>query len=113
MQKIIWLCSFVCLSFISQAQLLSPDEFLPHNNAEHFTPHYMLVDYAQHVAENSPIVEWSQYGWTNEKRPLQLLTIASEENLARIEDIRLNNLRRAGVLAGETDPALEIGRAHV
>ncbi|MEO0338327.1 MAG: M14 family zinc carboxypeptidase, partial [Bacteroidota bacterium] len=107
MQKIIWLCSFVCLSFISQAQLLSPDEFLPHKNGEQMTPHYMLVDYAQHVAENSEFVEWSQYGWTNEKRPLQLLTIASEENLARIEEIRLNNLRRAGVLEGDTNPDLD------
>ncbi|MEM6378721.1 MAG: M14 family metallopeptidase, partial [Bacteroidota bacterium] len=33
--------------------------------------------------------------------------IASEENLARLEDIRINNLRRAGILEGDTDPELD------
>lgn len=101
------LITFLAFATVGFAQLQSPDEFLPHKNGEQFTPHYMLVDYARHVAENSPLVKWSQYGWTNEKRPLQLLTIASEENLARIEEIRLNNLRRAGVVPGETNPELD------
>ena len=98
---------FLMVSFFGYSQLQSPDEFLPHKNGEQFTPHYMLVEYARHVADNSPHVTWSQYGWTNEKRRMQLLTIASEENLARIEDIRLNNLRRAGMIEGETDPELD------
>ncbi|HKK76520.1 MAG TPA: M14 family zinc carboxypeptidase [Saprospiraceae bacterium] len=98
---------FLLSTVLGYSQLQSPDDFLPHKNGEQFTPHYMLADYARHVAENSPLVTWSQYGWTNEKRPLQLLTIASEENLARIEAIRENNLRRAGLLAGETDPELD------
>lgn len=108
MIKQLYLSAILLLTTVlGYSQLQSPDAFLPHRNGEQFTPHYMLVDYARHVAENSPLVAWSQYGWTNEKRPLQLLTIASEENLARIEAIRENNLRRAGLLPGETDPALD------
>lgn len=99
--------AFLLVTFFGYSQLQSPDEFLPHKNGEQFTPYYMLVDYARHVAENSPYVTWSQFGWTSEKRPLQLLTIASEENLARMEAIRENNLRRAGILEGETNPALD------
>lgn len=99
--------TFLLATVLGYSQLQSPDDFLPHENGTQFTPHYMLVDYARHVAENSPLVNWSQYGWTNEKRPLQLLTIASEENLARIEAIRENNLRRAGQLSGDTDPELD------
>lgn len=105
--KIICFCLLLFISPTLWAQLQAPNDFLPHNVGEQFTPHYMLVDYAQHVAENSPLVTWSSYGWTNEKRPLQLLTIASEQNLARIERIRVNNLRRAGILEGETDPDLD------
>ena len=107
MHKHLLLFALLLWSWNSYAQLQSPDDFLPHRNGEQFTPHYMLADYAQHVAENSPNVIWSQYGWTNEKRPLQLLTIASKENLGRLEAIRTNNLRRAGVLEGATDPALD------
>lgn len=107
MKKQLLLLLSLCIGWSAYAQLQSPNDFLPHDNGSQFTPHYMLVDYAQHVAEESPLVTWSQYGWTNEKRPLQLLMIASEENLARMEDIRVNNLRRAGVLEGDTDPELD------
>src|SRR5260221_8614102 len=37
-----------------------------------------------------------QYGATYEGRPLLLAYIASPENLRRLEEIRLNNLRLAG-----------------
>ncbi len=93
------------------AQLLSPDDFLPHDIGQTFTPHYMLVDYVQHVAENSPQVELVQYGETNEKRPLLLAFISTPENLARLEAIRENNLRRAGILEG--DPQAELDLAIV
>ncbi len=90
------------------AQLLSPDEFLPHNIGETFTPHYMLVDYVHHVAANSPNVEVTEYGRTNEKRPLLLAFVSTPENLQRLEAIRENNLRRAGVLEGETREDLDL-----
>ena len=67
----------------------------------------MLVDYYQLVAGESERVTLEQYGTTNEDRPLMLATVSTPENLARIEAIRENNLRRAGLLSGDTDPELD------
>lgn len=90
-----------------QAQLKSPDEYLPHKLGEQFTPHEMIAGYVRHVAANSPNVQLTEYGRTNEQRPLLLAFISSPENLARLEAIRTNNLRRAGVMDGAVDAALE------
>ncbi|MBB4080896.1 hypothetical protein GGR28_003535 [Lewinella aquimaris] len=89
-----------------RAQITTPDEFLPHQLGETFTPHHLLVDYYQLVAGESPRVTLEQYGSTNEDRPLLLATVSTPENLARIDAIRENNLRRTGLLDGATDPAL-------
>jgi len=88
-------------------QLLSPDQFLPHKLGEMYTPHHMLADYFEHVAANSPNVKLSTYGRTHEQRPLLLAAVSTPENLAQLEDIRLNQLRRAGLVAGAPDPALD------
>lgn len=92
----------------SFAQLRSPGEFLPHQLGETFTPHHLLVDYFQHVAENSDRIQLTQYGVTNEKRPLLNAFVSTPENLARLEAIRENNLRRAGILEGNPDPELDV-----
>jgi len=97
----------MALATLGFGQLQSPDEFLPHNIGEQFTPHYMLVDYMQHVADNSPNVRLVRYGMTNEKRPLILLYISTPDNLAQLDDIRQNNLKRTGMLEGEPDPSLD------
>ncbi len=89
------------------SQLQSPDDFLPHKIGEQFTPHYMLVDYMQHVASNSPNAQLVQYGETNEKRPLILLYISTPENLAQLDAIRENNLKKTGMIEGDSDPALD------
>ncbi len=91
------------------AQLKAPDEFLPHKLGEQFTPHEMLADYVRHVAANSPNVVLKEYGRTNEQRPLLLAYISSPQNLGRLEEIRLNNLRRAGIMEGAVDPNLAPG----
>ena len=96
---------FVCTCV--RAQVTPPSDFLPHQLGETFTPHHTLIDYYQLVAEQSDRVTLEQYGATNEDRPLMLATISTPENLARIEQIRENNLRRAGLLDGATDPALD------
>lgn len=93
---------------LALGQLQSPDRFLPHRLGETFTPHHLLVDYFEHVAANSPNVRLTRYGFTNEARPLLLAFVSSPENLARLEAIRENNLRRAGLLAGNPDQALDV-----
>lgn len=90
------------------AQLQSPDDFLPHALGDNFTPHHLLVDYFEYVAANSNLVQLQPYGYTNEDRPLILAFISTPENLARLEAIRLNNLRRAGMIEGAVDPALDV-----
>ncbi len=89
------------------AQLKSPDAYLPHRLGEQFTPHHVLVSYFEHVAANSPNVQLVRYGTTNQGRPLIAAIVSAPENLARMEDIRLNHLRRAGLSEGRPDPSLD------
>ena len=91
------------------AQLQSPDDFLPHKYGEHFTAHHLLVDYYEHVAEASPLVKIIPYGRTNQGRPMLVAVITSEANHARLEDIRHNNLRMAGIEEGPVDASLSKG----
>ncbi len=98
---------FITISGL-QAQLQAPSDFLPHALGEQFTPHHMLVDYVKHVAANSPSVQIERYGQTYEGRPMMLAYISTPENLSRLEDVRQNNLRRTGLLDGETDSALDL-----
>ncbi|ULQ53115.1 M14 family metallopeptidase [Flavihumibacter fluvii] len=87
------------------AQLQSPDQFLGYTIGTHYTPHYRIVQYFQHVAQQAPSqVKLEQYGTTNEGRPLFLATIASAENLGNIEQIRLNNLRLANATKDRMAP---------
>ena len=79
--------------------VVSPDVFLGYALGSHFTPHNKIVAYFRQVAVAAPdrmLLE--QYGKTYEGRPLLLAYIASPENLRRLEAIRLNNLRLAGIL---------------
>jgi hypothetical protein len=88
------------------SQVVSPSDFLPHDLGETFTPHHLLVDYYQQIAEASPRVILEEYGRTNEARPLLLAFVSTPENITRLEAIRENNLRLTGLLSGDPDPAL-------
>lgn len=91
------LISLLILFYLgSQAQIQTPNDFLPHNLGEHFTPHHHLQDYFEHVAEQSKNVQVIQYGATNQNRPLIAAFISSEDNLAKLDDIRQAHLARAG-----------------
>lgn len=97
------LCLFLTLSALSaQTKIQNPNEFLPHRLGEAFTPHYLLTDYFEYLAANAPAtMKLERYGRTNEMRPLQVAFFSAPENLSRLEEIRLNNLRLAGTEAGE------------
>ncbi|HEU5146614.1 MAG TPA: M14 metallopeptidase family protein, partial [Chryseosolibacter sp.] len=86
------------LTAYAQEKLLSPSEFLGYELGDRFTLHSRAVDYFRHVASVMPNAELFSYGETYEKRPLHYLVITSPENFAGLERIRLNNLKRAGVL---------------
>jgi zinc carboxypeptidase len=106
MQKIIYLILFSLAPFCSFSQEPpSPESFLGYSLGSHFTPHFKIVSYFNQVALAVPgQVKVEQYGTTNEGRPLLLAFIASPENFRRLEDIRLNNLRLAGVTRDKLSP---------
>ena len=103
----------ICIAANLRAQgpLSSPSDFLPHPLGEQFTPHHLLVDYFQYVAANSDRVQLMEYGRTNEQRPLLLAVVSTPQNLARLDEIRLDHLRRTGREEGR--PASETGPAIV
>jgi hypothetical protein len=93
----------VAMAIHAQFSVLPPDAFLPHKIGTQFTDHASLVDYYRHVDNNSDRVKVIEFGRTWQQRPQILAIVSSPENLLRIEDIRLNNLRSAGVLPGTGD----------
>lgn len=99
---LIWFSAFI-LMVGAQPKILTPNEFLAHRIGEQFTEHSQLVAYYQHVAANSDRVQLVEFGRTNQQRPQILAIVSTPENLRRIEDIRLNNLRNAGFLEGQPD----------
>ncbi|MFT3681188.1 MAG: M14 family metallopeptidase [Ferruginibacter sp.] len=88
---------FCCSSFAQS--LKSPDEFLGYPLGSKYTPHYKIVNYFNHVAGTlAAQMKLEQYGNTNEGRPLLLAFVSSAANIAKLEDIRKNNLRLTGLL---------------
>lgn len=97
---------FFAFAIISvNAQLKSPDEFLGYKIGTRYTPHWKIVNYFQSVAANATAnVKLEQYGVTNEGRPLLLTFISSAENMSRIEQIRINNMRLANLAKDKAAP---------
>ncbi|SRX55447.1 M14 family metallopeptidase [Aequorivita sp. CIP111184] len=86
------------------AQLKSPAEFLGYEIGTQFSRHADVVGYFDHVATNSGMVKYFDYGKTNERRRLIYAVISSEENLANLEKIRTDNLKNIGILSGSATP---------
>lgn len=92
----------------AQNSLQSPEEFLGYKIGTEFTRHHQVVDYFKHLAENSPNLNYSSYGKTNERRTLSYAVISSEENLENLEEIRTNNLKQTRIIEGESSPEIAI-----
>lgn len=92
---------FLFFYIVINAQVPSPQSFLGYELGQHFTPHFKLVAYFEAVAKAAPqTMKLEKYGETNEGRPLELAYISSADNIANLEQIRLNNLRFAGTASG-------------
>ena len=94
---------FSCmLLFVSSglfAELKSPDEFLGYPLGSKFTSHYKIANYFNQAAAAMPqMMKLEKYGETNEGRELLLAFISSTENMAKLDEIRKNNLRLTGIL---------------
>ena len=100
------LCFFT-ISLHAQ-QLKSPDAFLGYGLGTKYTVHYKVVNYFKMAAAAMPDkMQLKTYGTTNEGRELLMAVISTPENMSRIEDIRKNNLRNAGVLTDKSgDPSM-------
>ncbi|MEO8887023.1 MAG: M14 metallopeptidase family protein [Mucilaginibacter sp.] len=88
----------ISISWAAMAQKVqSPAEFLGYKLGDQFTPHYRIAAYFNYVAQTVKNTKLQQYGTTNEGRPLLAMFIASAENINRLDEIRTNNLRLAGL----------------
>ena len=99
------LATAVTIRASGQQKLMSPAEFLGYDLGDRFTPHHRVVDYFRYVGENMPNAEVFSYGETYEHRPLIYMVLTSPENYQRLEEIRLDNLKRAGMIDGQ--PSVE------
>src|SRR5438105_5514478 len=98
MKKIPVGVALLLFTSLAIAQIKSPGQFLGYTLGSRYTPHYNVVNYCKYVAEAaSNMVKLEQYGTTNEGRPLLLLYVTMPDNLSRLEAIRQNNLRLAGM----------------
>jgi hypothetical protein len=98
---------YFCLSgIISFSQELpSPGKFLGYPLGSQFTPYFKIVNYFHELSNAVPaMVKLEKYGETYEGRPLLLTYVSSPENLQKLELIRLNNLRLAGMLNDQMAP---------
>ncbi|MBT3448285.1 MAG: zinc carboxypeptidase [Bacteroidetes Order II. Incertae sedis bacterium] len=91
------------LSFSASAQntLQDPSSYLGYELGSKFSRHADVVGYFEHVAELSDRVQIEHYGKTNEGRPLMVAFVSSPENMTRLDEIRNDNLRLAGLEDGK------------
>src|SRR5580765_7325811 len=106
MKTVLLLLLTVVISITSLSQSLqSPEQFLGYKLGDHFTQHYKIVNYFKSVAQAVPdMVKVEQYGETYEGRPLLLAYVSSKDNIAKLESIRLNNLRLANSAIDKAAP---------
>ncbi|MEY3678809.1 MAG: hypothetical protein RI924_950 [Bacteroidota bacterium] len=88
-----------CIGLQAQ-EIQSPEQFLGYALGEHYTPHYRVLEYFRYVSSVSKNVKLQEYGKSTEGRPLIVAFIASTDHMNRLEEIRNNNLRMAGIQAG-------------
>jgi len=100
-------CRAVLLSFITillgakpgpaiAQQPLSPEAFHGYELGTRYTITSALYDYYRALAASSPRAVYEEYGRSIQGRPLPLLTVGSEANLASLEEVRRASRRIAG-----------------
>ncbi len=97
---ILFFASFFVQS--SAQELKSPEAFLGYAMGDRLTPHHRVTEYLVHVADHSNRVEIEYYGQTYGGRKLLVAYVSAPGNLDRLEEIRTNNLRRAGLMEGSS-----------
>jgi hypothetical protein len=99
----VFFITVVALPSIAAQSIETPSQFLGYDIGTQFSRHHQVIDYFKAVASVVPNqVKLEQYGTTNERRPLYLAYISSEENIKNLETIRENNLKNTGLLEGSS-----------
>ncbi|MBG6234935.1 hypothetical protein IWX76_001503 [Pedobacter sp. CAN_A7] len=78
--------------YAAKAQTKSPDDYLGYPLGSRFTSHQKVVDYFHYVASAHPEIKIEKYGKTYEGRELMVAIVSSKANMARLEEIRQNNV---------------------
>jgi hypothetical protein len=104
-KSLLLLLSVSLFSFIKAQTIQSPEQFLGYKVGTRFTPHFKLLNYFRYVESAAPsMVKIEKYGETYEGRDLEVAYIALPENLQKLEAIRLNNQRLAGLAKDKMAP---------
>jgi hypothetical protein len=104
MKQLLYVCTFLLSIHYLQAQqaLQSPEQYLGYPLGTQFTTHDKILEYIDYLCKQSPSrCKMQNYGATYEGRPLMVAFVSSEANMSRLEEIRTNNLKKAGLLTGQ------------
>ncbi|MGF1560145.1 MAG: M14 metallopeptidase family protein [Flavobacteriaceae bacterium] len=106
MKKTVLFTLFFISIFATAQELKSPSEFLGYELGTQFTRHHEVVDYYHYLASTVPDrVQLTQYGKTNERRPLLLAYVSSADNIKNLESIREEHMKNT---VGEGNPTKAI-----
>ncbi|HLD52108.1 MAG TPA: M14 family metallopeptidase [Sediminibacterium sp.] len=115
MKKLLFGLLSLAFSLATIAQSVpSPEQFLGYKVGTRFTRHHRIVEYVKTVATARPdMVKVEKYGETNEGRELMLAFVSTPENMQQLDQIRINNLRMAGLAKDKAAPQTEKAPAIV
>ena len=85
------------------ANIPKPSEILGFNIGEWHINHDKLVNYLTNLSKSSKKIKLENRGFTYEERPLILLTITSEENHLRLEELRKNHINLSNKIISKND----------
>ncbi len=89
MRRFLPVLFILSLCFLKAQELKSPSDFHGYALGTQFTRHHEVIDYFEYLGRVRPTqVKIVEYGQTNERRPLYLVFVSSEDNLKNLEDIR-------------------------
>lgn len=75
--------------------IVKPEEVFGHGIGDQPVRHDLMVAYMREVVEQSPRMSVETIGYSHERRPILFITVSSPENLARIDEIRANHIKRS------------------
>jgi hypothetical protein len=94
MRALSFLFAFFLLFQSAGQELKSPSEFLGYELGSQFTRHHEVIAYFEYVAATLPgRVQLQPYGLTNERRPLVLAMLSSQQNMAKLDELRNQHLQ--------------------